>query len=380
MNPSDSDQTEAELAESVSSILGLPLDIVLVGGFVLFFELFSFLGPYVGTLGVLQALLALPFVFFLPGYALLSVLFPRDRHPAEDRTRWMFGGSGGLRWGERVVLSFGTSLVLLPPLGLLLGVSGLGYAPVTVVNSLTVVILAGLVLGGVRRAGIPRTERYQIPVGSWREELADARVATTPLEGLLNLVIVVVLAAAIVTLALAFVAPPAAESYSGFTLLAENGQGELVASGYPETLVAGENYEYAVGIENFEGATTSYAVVAELQRVRSVDGNLVVVQRERVAAFQTTLGADERVVERTTVRPELVGEELRLVYYLYTDEPPAQPNDRSAYRSVFVWVTVAETAAGAGGDAAGAAGNTTRAEGVTPTPVPTPASSTSTPV
>src|SRR6266700_4971149 len=79
---------------------------------------------------------ALPLVLFVPGYVVTSALFPRD----ED-----------IEWVERWVLSLGTSLGVVPLLGLVLAYSQLGLRFGALVLALTAFSLVINGLAIVRR-------------------------------------------------------------------------------------------------------------------------------------------------------------------------------------------------------------------------------------
>jgi hypothetical protein len=41
--------------------------------------------------------------------------------------------------------------------------------------------------------------------------------------------------------------------------------------------------------------------------------------------------------------PTIRGEDLRLAYYLYAGDVPADPNAENAYRSLYLWIDVGGT-------------------------------------
>lgn len=326
-----------------------PVDAVVVLGYALVVGGLVVSNP--PALAPLRAALGIPFALFLPGYALCSALFPARSTPVTGRGRSVWrrpARAGGLHWIERVALSFGISLALLPVLGLALALAGLGFAPTVVAAALGGVVVLGTVVGTVRRARLPGKERYRVPYRSWAGEARAAVFGVGGVDAGLNLALAVLVVLSVGALGYALVAPPAAESYSGFQLLAEGEGGDLVAGNYPREFAPGEARPIYVGIDNHEGSTTSYTVVAELQRVETVDGDVSVVERERVDRFTVTLDPGERLRERRTVAPDTTGEDLRLVYYLYRGDAPADPDRSSAYRSVYLWVEVGN--AGGEGD------------------------------
>ena len=99
-----------------------------------------------------RVLLGLVLVLFLPGYSLIAALFPRK----DD-----------LDGIERIALSFGLSIAVVPLIGLGLNYTqyGIWLVPVLLGLSLFTVLLA--VVAGVRRVWMPEAERFVVAVGGW---------------------------------------------------------------------------------------------------------------------------------------------------------------------------------------------------------------------
>ena len=97
-----------------------------------------------------RVVLGLLLVLFLPGYSLIAALFP---------------GKDDLDGIERIALSFGLSIAVVPLLGLALNYTpyGIRLVPILVVLSVFTVLLA--VVACVRRRGLPEGERFVIEVG-----------------------------------------------------------------------------------------------------------------------------------------------------------------------------------------------------------------------
>ena len=102
-----------------------------------------------------RIILGLLLVLFLPGYSLIAALFPRK----DD-----------LDGIERIALSFGLSIAVVPLLGLALNYTpvGIRLVPVLVVLSVFTVLLA--VIAGVRRQGLPEGERFVVGAGVSSED------------------------------------------------------------------------------------------------------------------------------------------------------------------------------------------------------------------
>ena len=122
-----------------------PKDLALVILITLSCMLFVLIPPLNET--PVRIILGLLLVLFLPGYSLIAALFPRK----DD-----------LDGIERIALSFGLSIAVVPLLGLALNYTpfGIRLVPILVVLSVFTVSLA--VVAGVRRQGLPEGERFVV--------------------------------------------------------------------------------------------------------------------------------------------------------------------------------------------------------------------------
>lgn len=287
-----------------------------------------------------RLLVGLPLLFFLPGYALLTALFPRGAATdAPLRARIRAGREPVLSLGERAALSFGTSLALLPPLALLLAATGLGVTSPAVFVSLTLVTGLGLLVGIARRLRLPESERYTLPLGRWSDALSGATDAA-PGTLAVNAALVVAVLVSLSALTGALLAPRATGAGTEFTVLTENESGEYVASGYPSSVSTGEEVPLVVGVTNHDHREHTYVIVAELERVETTDGETSVVESQELRRLVVTAGANETIYEPHTVEPALAGDDLRLTYHLYRGQAPDDADHESADRTLHVWVDV----------------------------------------
>lgn len=276
----------------------------------------------------LRVVVGLAFVLFAPGYALVAALFP-ERGDDDD------GGIDGL---ERAVLSFGASIAVVPLVGLVVNFTPWGITLAPVVVSLAALTLALTVLAGVRRARVVPERRFAVSVPSLagaRDELLNPADRT---DAVLNVVLVVSLLLAASTVTYAVAAPTQGETFTELSLLTENDDGELTASDYPRNFTRGDAEPLVVTVTNQEGERANYTLVAELQRVSVVDGDVSVEDANELHRYAPTLDDDESWQQRHLVEPEMTGENLRLQYLLYRGE--AATGD--AYRTVNLWVNVSK--------------------------------------
>jgi uncharacterized membrane protein len=283
-----------------------------------------------------RIVVGLGFVLLAPGYAIVSALFPAK--PPTYESPFDDAPIASVRVGERFVLSLGLSVFSVPLAGILLSFSPLGVDPTTVVPLLALTTVAATVVAAYRRTQLPVADRFGLRVGTW---LADARRRTTGSDGvdsLLNVLLVVGLVLAVAGIGVGLVTVENGERFTEFGVLTtDDGTGELVAEGYPDTFARGETTPLTLSVTNNEGREVEYTIVAELQRVDE-DGS--VVETSELDRIETTVGAGERWQTEHRVEPTMTGEDLRLTYLLYTDDVPEAPSTENAYRHLHLWVDV----------------------------------------
>lgn len=325
----------------------LPTDLWLVLSYLLVTDLVFFLPVIRET--PLRVVVGLPFVFFIPGYTFVAALFPQAiADITEELDQVDQSGStviqkdsAGIDGIERVALSFGLSLGVVPLIGLVLNFTPWGIRITPILVSLTLFVLATSYVAAHRRWKLPEDQQFRVPIRPW---FSDARTeileSGTRAEVALNILLVfsVLLAAGSMTYAVAL--PKQDEPFTEFYLLAENGGEEPVPDNYTTDFTIGESKPLVVGIGNYEHEKTSYTVVSKLQRVRTQDNTTQVLEEEELARFETTLNANETSHHTQSVTPTLTGGRLRLVYLLYRGQPPSQPTTENAYRETNLWINV----------------------------------------
>ena len=299
----------------------------------------------------LRVVFGLPFVLFLPGYAIIAALFPEAGEPpttneADDTDGFApsVDRDRGIDGIERVALSFGLSIAVVPLLGLVLNFTpwGIRLVPIAIAVSGTTILAAGI--AAVRRWELPEEERFAVPYREWieagRTELFEPDSRT---DAVLNVVLALSVLLAVSSVAYAVAVPPQGQQFSEFYLLTEDDDGELVADGYPEEFVVGEGQPVIVGIGNNEHETTDYEVVTQLQTVNTEGNETVVEEREQIDSFAATLEHDETHHDERLIVPDRTGEDLRVQFLLYRDEVPEEPTVENAYRDTHLWIDVHES-------------------------------------
>ncbi|MEF8785651.1 MAG: DUF1616 domain-containing protein [Haloarculaceae archaeon] len=334
----------ATVSKYFPSNIDIPGDIYAVTGYLVVANLLL-LYVLPTTAVVPRSLVGFPLLFFIPGYVLIAVLFPaRETAVRLDGSRATSSHSRqrdrrGLAWRERLALSFGSSVALLPLVGLVISLVGLDYDGTTIVTATSFVCALGLVPAVVYRSREPPTTRFYVPVDDWIATVKNGIFRQDRRSAVVNVAIAVLVVTTVVGVGYAMVVPNNAESFTSVSLLTTNDQGELVAADYPEAINE-SGAELTLELESAEESTTDYTVVAELQRVDTSGASVTVTERATVTRMETQLAPGESWTRQHTVEPELSGEDLRLIYYVYEGDTPSEPSTESADEYVAVWVDV----------------------------------------
>lgn len=253
------------------------------------------------TQGPLRATLGIPFVLFLPGYAVVAALFPR-------RT--------DLTGIERLAYSLGLSLALMPLVGLAINFTPWGIRLLPMVLSLALIIVAMAGFAFYRRERLAPDRDWAVPVRPalsaavqrWREQgrLAQVLAATLALVS-------IGFGATLVTV---MVTPRGTESFTEFYVLNPTGR----ADSYPQRLALGEEAKVTLGITNQENQSTTYRVEVLLDGEKISD----------ISPFE--LENQGRWRQDITFRATKSGGRQMLQFQLYrggSDKP---------YRSLQLWI------------------------------------------
>jgi len=241
------------------------------------------------TTGPVRITLGLLFVFFFPGYTLLSALFPRR----DDLGRT-----------ERVALSFGLSIAVIPLTGLILNYTPWGITLYTVLISVTLFIFITSGLAWNRQRKLPDSDRLSVTV-----RINLSRWSTMPwLDKALSITLAVAIMAALGCLGFVITTPKQGEKFTEFYILNIEGKAE----DYPQRVILGEPIDIVIGVVNHEYQLASYQVRITIDWVESSVLDI------------GTLAHEEKRERRVSFIPEVAGEKRKVEFHLYKngeDEP-----------------------------------------------------------
>lgn len=290
-----------------------------------------------------RVLVVLAVLLFVPGYAFTTAAFPATRRPrtapADSTTA---SGPAGITVVERLALSFGLSVALLPLYGLVLQVTVENFAVEPLLGLLTVVVPILLVVGTIRRVRTPVARRYVVPLREWLSTVRSTVSAGRTRDTVVNVALVVAVIASMSTLTFALVAPQDGSHFTEVSLLAQQPSGDFAGSNYPTTFTEGEGQSLMLHVQNKEERAVVYTVVIQQQRV-DTDGQ--VRQSVELDRFNRRVERNQEWYAEHELAPTMAGEDIRVTYLVYRDTVPAKPTLENAYRSLTLWVDVEQTGA-----------------------------------
>lgn len=306
---------------------GAPYDLVAVVFVTGVAEVLAFLQPSIPT--ALQLLVYLPLLLFIPGYAVVSAVFPaaKQTHSASV--------SGEVDNYERFVLAIVVSIALAVVSGVAIDFSRWTITLQSVVVALLVPTVAGVGLAAVRRRSLPAHERFDYGlVGRIQASrgLSGQRFSLLA-NGLVVVAILVVAGSLLTTMA----APPQGETPTEFYEVSTDESGDIVADDYPTSFTQGEPTGLQVRVVNHEGERVGFAGVIILQQVGE---NGTVTREATLSQFSRAVHDDGTLLVEPRIRPPFSGERLRLTMLLYKSDIPENPTTENAYREIHRWVSV----------------------------------------
>jgi uncharacterized membrane protein len=275
---------------------------------------------------LLRQILGLVFVLFLPGYVATAALFPENEQ------------IDGI---ERVALSFGLSIAIVPLIGLALNFTPFGIRLDPILASVSAFIIAAALIGWYRRMRLPLDERFAIVIDfemDWRGMPLVDRVLTIG--------IAVMLVASVVVLAWAVTTPREGESFTQLAILGPDG----MATDYPRNLTVDEDARVLISVRSYEHEPMDYTIVLVLTTVSdynftidqdSIDWNDTHPLEPYVGIAQNFTLEHLEYYNQTFDFDVTTDGEWKLQFLLYVD---GQELTQDSYREVHLWLNVVAVA------------------------------------
>jgi uncharacterized membrane protein len=279
--------------------------------------------------GLIRFFLALPVVLFIPGYCIIAVIYPKKRD---------------IDLIERVALSFGLSIAVVPLIGFGLNFTPWGIRLDPIMLALTLLTIVMIAAAFYRRNLIPVTERFNLSLSeiavAVKKQLIPAGMKRE--DRFLHYILFLVILIAIVTTLFIFMVPKEGEPYTEFYILGQN----KTAADYPDQIMPGEDYSMYVGVGNHENADLHYTVetwllLTEFDSVTNSSRILTMDPSDRIsfalAQNETTIFPYNFSVKKSGYN--------RMEFLLFKEnisDPELTGSDRisASYRQLHLWITV----------------------------------------
>ena len=275
----------------------------------------------------LRIILALPVVLFIPGYSVVAALYPKD-HDVELI--------------ERIALSFGLSIVVVPLIGY-----GLTFTPwgIRLDPLVTVICIFTLVMIGIaqhRRNQVPLPDRFSMPfsdiAAAGKKELFPA--TNSRVDRLLGIILSLGILAAALTTIFVFSVPKGGEKFSEFYLLDEN----RTTARYPNLTLVGQDYPMYVGVGNHESRNITYTIETWMMRTEfnNVTNTTSIITMDPKDRLTITLAPNEKKIIPYNLSVNK-NDYTRVDFLLFNESVPGfevMGSDRinASYRNLHIWV------------------------------------------
>ncbi len=278
----------------------IPLDIQIISIWTVLTIIFITIPNIQNT--IIRTILGIPFVLFIPGYVLISTLFPKK----DDLDNI-----------ERIALSFGLSIAVVPLLGLLLNFT-FGIRLFQILTILSIYIFALIILSIYRRDKISSDLRFEISFVKISNMIKNDLKSESRIDKILTIILIFSIIVAVGALIYVIVTPKTGEKFTEFYILGQDGK----ADNYPTKMKVKEPENILVGIVNHEYATINYTMYTNL------DNYTLTIEK-------LTLNNNQTWEKNITFLPNKEGNDMKLEFLLYKEN-----NFTAPYRDLHLWVNV----------------------------------------
>lgn len=282
---------------------------------------------------LLRPVFGVLFILVVPGYALTAALFPR---------------SDDLEWIERIALTLGVSIAIVPLVGLLLNYTPFGIRLTPIIVALTLFTCLMMLIAVFRRLSLDDDQQLVIPV---TELCTGIREMFFPSEGTaidraLSALLLVALLLLIGTTVFVILFPQDGERFTEFYILGAKG----MAADYPTKFQEGTLQSVTIGIGNHEHRNLNYSVyVYGLNQQFDYKTNTSdIISSVPLGSFSTESEHNETIRELFTFTVN-DWEINRIQFLLFTDMNPRPVEEvpmaelvEQSYRDLHFWVMVDE--------------------------------------
>jgi len=251
---------------------------------------------------IIRIILGLPFLLFFPGYTLIAAISPRMRR------------MGSL---ERIALSFGLSLAVVPIIGLILNSTPWGIRLETILWSTASFIFVMAAIAWLRRRMLPEVERF-----NFKFTLSPAILGNDVQSKSLSFILILAVLGALVTMGYAIAKPNLDQTFTEFYILGL----EDKTTDYPKELKIGQEGRLSTGIVNHEHETVSYQIEIRINSMKDSEIGPIVLEHEEKwegeVSFVSLVAGEKQNVEFLLYKNEVFEPYLEALIFWFDVKRP----------------------------------------------------------
>lgn len=248
----------------------------------------------------IRTILAIPIVLFIPGYLLVTALFPMK----DD-----------LDIIGRIVLSFGLSIAIIPILGLLLNFTfGIELVPVFITLCIYVIIFTSIT--AYRRKILSEEVQFSVQFHRIYCIINDWLKPKNSIDSILTIILIFMTVLSVGTVYYTITYPKIGETFTEFYIT----DPLVETSGYSTSLKLNSSTNWSVYVVNHEYAHIKYTLQ-------------VVLDKNILVSRQLTLDHNQKWEKNITMIPNKEGTNQKLEFLLFKDD-----NFTTPYRSLHLWI------------------------------------------
>ncbi len=249
----------------------------------------------------IRTILAVPTILIIPGYVLITALFPKK--DTLDIT-------------ERIALSFGLSIVIISILGLILSFT-FGIRLVPILFAICIYTIVFVLIAKYNREKLSRELQFSTQLDEAYKIVVNSLKPKSRTDFILTIILIFLIVSVIGTIYYTITVPKIGERFTEFYILNSS---ERVGS-YPTTLKLNSPINLYVGVGNYEHMTTNYTIQ-------------VLLDKNLLTSKELILKDGETQKYNITLTPNNVGTDMKLEFLLFKDNNFTVP-----YRTSHLWVT-----------------------------------------
>jgi len=253
---------------------------------------------------IIRTILGIPMVLFVPGYVLVTALFPKK----DD-----------LDSIERIALSFGLSIAVVPLIGLGLNYTPFGIRLIPILVTLSIYIAIMTIASIYRRNVLPEDTQFSVRFNKIYEAINnEISSPKSKIDRILSAILVLSIVLAIGTLVYVITVPKIGEKFTEFYILGPDGK----ADNYSTNLKLDSSTNILTGIVNHEYSPVNYTVQ-------------IVIGKDILSSKKLVLNNNETWQNNILFVPNKEGNDEKLELLLFKENNFTVP-----YRELHLWVNV----------------------------------------